>query len=48
MKFTKMEGCGNDYVYVNGFDTKIEDPNKLSEIVSNRHFWNRFRWTYRY
>ena len=26
MKFTKMEGCGNDYVYVNGFDTKIEDP----------------------
>ena len=22
MKFTKMEGCGNDYVYVNGFDTK--------------------------
>mgnify|MGYP005958690213 CR=1 FL=1 len=38
MKFTKMEGCGNDYVYVNGFDTKIEDPNKLSEIVSNRHF----------
>ena len=38
MKFTKMEGCGNDYVYVNGFDTKIEDPNKLSEIVSDRHF----------
>ena len=37
MKFTKMEGCGNDYVYVNGFDTKIEDQNKLSEIVSNRH-----------
>ena len=34
MKFTKMEGCGNDYVYVNGFDTKIEDPNKLSEIVT--------------
>ena len=29
MKFTKMEGCVNDYVYVNGFDTKIEDPNKL-------------------
>ena len=31
MKFTKMEGCGNDYVYVNGFDTKIEDPNKINQ-----------------
>lgn len=38
MKFTKMEGCGNDYVYVNGFDTKIDNPNKLAEIVSNRNF----------
>lgn len=38
MKFTKMEGCGNDYVYVNGFENKIEDPNKLSEFVSNRNF----------
>lgn len=38
MKFTKMEGCGNDYVYVNGFENKIENPNKLSEIVSNRNF----------
>lgn len=38
MKFTKMEGCGNDYVYVNGFENKIENPNKLSEIVSDRNF----------
>lgn len=38
MKFTKMEGCGNDYVYVNGFENKIENPNKVSEIVSNRNF----------
>lgn len=38
MKFTKMEGCGNDYVYVNGFDTKIDNPNKLAQIVSNRNF----------
>ena len=38
MEFTKMEGCGNDYVYVNGFTNKIENPNKLSEIVSNRNF----------
>lgn len=38
MKFTKMEGCGNDYVYVNGFENKIDNPNKLAEIVSNRNF----------
>lgn len=38
MEFTKMEGCGNDYVYVNGFTTKIENPGKVSEIVSDRHF----------
>ena len=38
MEFVKMEGCGNDYVYVNGFKTKIDNPNKLSEIVSDRHF----------
>lgn len=38
MKFTKMEGCGNDYVYVNGFEYKIDDPNRLAEIVSNRNF----------
>lgn len=38
MKFTKMEGCGNDYVYVNGFENKVENPNKVSEIVSNRNF----------
>lgn len=38
MEFTKMEGCGNDYVYVNGFTNNIENPNKLSEFVSNRNF----------
>lgn len=38
MEFTKMEGCGNDYVYVNGFTNKIKNPNKLSELVSNRNF----------
>ena len=38
MEFTKMHGCVNDYVYVNGFTNKIENPNKLSEIVSNRNF----------
>lgn len=38
MEFTKMHGCGNDYVYINGFTNKIENPNKLSEIMSNRNF----------
>jgi len=38
MKFTKMQGCGNDYVYVNGFEEKIEDYGALAQAVSNRHF----------
>ncbi len=38
MKFTKMHGCGNDYVYVNLFEEKLEDPAKVSITVSDRHF----------
>lgn len=38
MKFTKMQGCGNDYVYVNGFVYEIDNPNELSKKVSDRHF----------
>lgn len=38
IKFTKMHGCGNDYVYVNCFDQTVEDPNALSIKVSDRHF----------
>lgn len=38
MKFTKMHGCGNDYVYVNCFEEKVENPGMVSEIVSDRHF----------
>ena len=26
MKFTKMQGCGNDYIYVNCFDETVPDP----------------------
>jgi diaminopimelate epimerase len=37
MRFTKMHGLGNDYVYVNCFEEKIENPAKLSQIVSDRH-----------
>lgn len=38
MKFTKMHGCGNDYVYVNLFEEKVLDPNAVSIKVSDRHF----------
>ena len=37
MRFTKMHGCGNDYVYVNCFEEKVEDPACLAQIVSDRH-----------
>ena len=38
MKFTKMHGCGNDYVYVNCFEETIENPNETAKFVSDRHF----------
>ena len=38
MKFTKMNGCGNDYVYINGFVENVEKPNELAKKVSDRHF----------
>lgn len=38
MKFTKMQGLGNDYVYVNCFKEKIDNPPETAKIVSDRHF----------
>ncbi|MBP0964376.1 MAG: diaminopimelate epimerase [Oscillospiraceae bacterium] len=38
MKFTKMHGIGNDYVYVNCFEETVEDPERVSELISDRHF----------
>lgn len=38
MKFTKMHGLGNDYVYFNCFEQKIEGKSELTRRVSNRHF----------
>ena len=40
IKFTKMQGCGNDYVYINGFTEKIEPSKKPEWVrqVSDRHF----------
>lgn len=38
LKFTKMQGTGNDYVYVNGFEQTIDNPSDLSVKISDRHF----------
>ena len=38
MKFTKMQGLGNDYVYVNCFKEKIDNPPELARRISDRHF----------
>ena len=38
MRFTKMHGLGNDYVYVNCFQETVEDPSALAIQVSDRHF----------
>ena len=37
MKFSKMHGIGNDYIYVNCFEEKISEPEKISVILSDRH-----------
>ncbi len=37
IKFTKMQGCGNDYVYVNCMDKLIDNPEKVSQYISDRH-----------
>ena len=38
MKFTKMQGAGNDYIYVNCFREKVDNPEQVSIKVSDRHF----------
>lgn len=38
MKFTKMHGCGNDYVYVNCLQEEVRHPDKVAVYVSDRHF----------
>lgn len=38
MKFTKMQGIGNDYVYINCFEEAVKDPVQLSIRLSDRHF----------
>src|SRR5437868_4287915 len=36
--FTKMQGCGNDYVYVDGFHHVVDDPVAMARAVSDRRF----------
>lgn len=38
MKFTKMQGCGNDYIYVNCFEEEILDKASMARFVSDEHF----------
>lgn len=38
MKFTKLHGCGNGYIYVNLFEEKLENPAEMSIKVSDHHF----------
>lgn len=37
MKFSKMHGIGNDYIYVNCFEEKVIEPEKVSVVLSDRH-----------
>ena len=38
LRFTKMQGIGNDYVYVNGFEERVDNPGELAQRISDRHF----------
>ncbi len=38
MRFVKMHGLGNDYVYVNGFQERVTEPSRIAIAVSDRHF----------
>ena len=38
MRFSKMQGCGNDYIYINCFEETVENPEKLAIAMSERHF----------
>lgn len=38
LKFTKMEGIGNDYVYIDNINQTVDNPSELSKKISDRHF----------
>lgn len=37
LNFTKMHGCGNDYIYVNAIEQNVQNPEELSLRLSDRH-----------
>ena len=37
MRFVKMHGIGNDYVYVNGLDQTVDQPQELARVIADRH-----------
>ena len=38
MKFTKMHGIGNDYIYVNCFSEQVQNPEEVARALSQRRF----------
>ncbi len=38
MRFTKMHGIGNDYIFVNCFEEQVDDPSRMSLVMSKPHF----------
>lgn len=38
IRFTKMQGLGNDYIYINNITNNIKETSKLAKIMSDRHF----------
>lgn len=38
IRFTKMHGIGNDYIYINAFEERIDNPASLAKVLSDRHF----------
>lgn len=38
LRFTKMHGAGNDYIYINGITQKVKNPSQLAIELSNRNF----------
>ncbi len=38
LRFTKMQGIGNDYIYINGFEEQVDNPGDLAKRMSERHF----------
>ena len=42
MRFSKMQGTGNDYIYVNCLEETVNEPDILARRLSDRHFgWVR-------